>query len=355
MIAKFNPTGTHIHKGFLKVRIDLYPDVTDKTYPIHHIQVPVIPEEGYQGEMDEMGSPVDIDAYNAWKDGLPKVWQLNPALCHFIRIKEASTKASLTDYLEQIFNPTLIKTLDDSLILPNSSHLISHLMRNKSALTTEKIITRDIEDLVASVNSRFASLVLEKASGDRGLPITPQTIVIGAAATDRTAGANIYINTYITEDNPANASGSIDTVEIWMLSAATVSMDVGTIEEVDTNKFTSRDYEDVGDVAAGSIQTFPGLTINVETGDYIGGFSNSGFIEKSGSSGDGYWLISGDQFPCTDVTFDYFTPRAISLHGTGTEAAPAAEGGAQTIMTGAGIRVSGGGGAQNARIGFPAE
>lgn len=29
MIVKFNPTGTHVHKGFLKVRIDLYPDTAD--------------------------------------------------------------------------------------------------------------------------------------------------------------------------------------------------------------------------------------------------------------------------------------------------------------------------------------
>ena len=128
MIARFNPTGTHVHKGFLKVRIDLYPDIGDKTYVLHHVQVPVIPPEGYQGKVDDMGQPVDWNDYNNWVDSLPKVWQLNPALCHFIKIKEASTKADLTDYLEQTFTPTLIKTLDDSLILPNSSHLISPLM-----------------------------------------------------------------------------------------------------------------------------------------------------------------------------------------------------------------------------------
>ena len=65
MNVKFNPTGTHLHKGHLKIRLDVYPDVTAKTYPLHHIQVPVIPEAGYPGEVDKFGAPIDRADYDA--------------------------------------------------------------------------------------------------------------------------------------------------------------------------------------------------------------------------------------------------------------------------------------------------
>ncbi len=67
MLAKFNPTGTHVHKGFLKVRIDLYPDIGDKTYPIHHILVPVIPPEGYPGAVDNEGNPPEMNVTDEYK------------------------------------------------------------------------------------------------------------------------------------------------------------------------------------------------------------------------------------------------------------------------------------------------
>jgi len=69
MIIKLNTTGTHIHKGLLKLRADLYPTVTDKTYALQHVYVPVIPEGATDEQLND----------KAWIDALPHLWQLNPA------------------------------------------------------------------------------------------------------------------------------------------------------------------------------------------------------------------------------------------------------------------------------------
>ncbi len=326
MLAKFNPTGTHTHKGFLKVRVDLYPEPTDKTYKIHHVQVPVYPPEGYQGKLDDMGSPIDQADYDNWIDSLPKVWQLNPCLCHFIKVKEASTKADLTDYLEQIFTPTVIKTIDDSLILPNSIHLVSPLMRDKASLTSEKIVTKDIGDLVTSVNSRFASLVLEKGSNGKGLDIEPQTIDVGSPAVDRAGILGDY--TLIGKTNPANADGTLDTWEVWTQIAAD-NIDFATFFVVSGNNLSTRDTEAVGASNGNSKTTYVGLSTDVETGDYAGLYhnvSNFSTLDRDNSGGDGMWYISAlDKIPCTNQAFSFLASYRISLYATGTEAGGAAD------------------------------
>ncbi|MCH7909853.1 MAG: hypothetical protein IIB38_09590 [Candidatus Hydrogenedentes bacterium] len=155
MKAKFNPTGTHVHKGSLKVRIDLYPGIGDKTYEIHHVQVPVIPPEGYQGEVDKEGSPVDQNDYNNWIDGLPKIWQLNPALCHFIKIDQDTTLASLDGIVRGIFNKATLDQLDDILSKLDTSQ-VSRIMKSK--LGSGKVVSKFTDEDRDKLNTRFASL-----------------------------------------------------------------------------------------------------------------------------------------------------------------------------------------------------
>ncbi len=155
MKAKFNSTGTHIHKGFLKVRIDLYPDVTDKTYPIHHIQVPVTPEGGYQGEVDEMGSPIDQNDYNSWIDSLPKVWQLNPCLCYFMTIKADTTSLQLEQMVKELFDKATLSQLDDLLSQPIIN--IRGVTKLKTQIITDKVVSADI----GAINTRLSSLEVQ--------------------------------------------------------------------------------------------------------------------------------------------------------------------------------------------------
>ncbi len=142
MIAKFNSTGTHhIHKGFLKVRIDLIPEPGDKTYSIHHVQVPVIPPEGYRGKVDEMGGPVDIDDYKSWIDGLPKVWQTNPALSHFVKINADTVLDEV--FAKQVFDSAV--EIDDALSKSDTQR-VSQLMRTKCG-NGGKVAGVDISEL----------------------------------------------------------------------------------------------------------------------------------------------------------------------------------------------------------------
>ena len=149
MRVKFNPSGTHIHKGFLKVRIDLYPEPTDKTYAIHHIQVPVIPEKGYQGEVDAEGSPVDQNDYNNWIDSLPRVWQLNPCLCHFVKI-DADTPLDDT-LIRQVFDKDTVLQVDDALSKSDIPKL-QQAMKTKFG-NGHKVFSADIDAINLTLSS----------------------------------------------------------------------------------------------------------------------------------------------------------------------------------------------------------
>jgi len=155
VITKFNPTGTHEHHGFIKVRIDLYPEVGDKTYPIHHILVPVIPPEGYPGEVDAEGNPIDWNDYNNWIDSLPKIWQLNPALCHFIKINSNISLLELRAKVNEVFDLKTKLELDDALSKDNTQ-VVSQIMRTK--LGDGKAVSKFTDEDRDRLNARLTSL-----------------------------------------------------------------------------------------------------------------------------------------------------------------------------------------------------
>ena len=128
MKVKFNPTSIHVHRGYLKVRLDVYPDPIDKTYPLHHILVPDVNSAefvaGYGGEVDDMGTQLNPTDYDRWFRKLPKVWQLNPCLCHFVKIDADITKEKLDSIAQGIFDIATLKQLDDKLAVGDSILLI---------------------------------------------------------------------------------------------------------------------------------------------------------------------------------------------------------------------------------------
>jgi hypothetical protein len=139
------------------------------------------------------------------------------------------------------------------------------------------------------------------------------SIDIGMEATNR---STYYISaTLIGRGNPANASGKITSVEIYA-AGKLYNCQVATFYETDTNEFSTRDYETIGTVTAGSKQTFT-VDLDVKTGDYLGIY-HDGAIEGD-DSGDGCWYItSADHIPCTEQAFSFQSNRTISLYGTGS-------------------------------------
>lgn len=300
MILKLNTTGTHTHKGLLKLRVDVYPSIGDATYSMHH--VPDIPE----GATDEQVNDP------SWVSALPK--KLNPALCHFFTVPEDFSLEDVEEYLRNLFDPDTWATLDNYLAVPNSMHYVSPYMKGKEPLSRDKIVTRDIGDLIESSNTKLASVKeIELTDSGNTEPITPESIDIGNEAIDRSTNAFIYYYTILVLDNPANASGTLDTIQIFP------KIDVDSLKAATfygSNPYSTRDYEACGDAAGGSTVTFSGLDIDVEAGDYLGGKSSSGRVEAD-TGGSGAYKY-GDQIPCTDVTFTSCNWE-ISLYGTGTE------------------------------------
>jgi len=137
-------------------------------------------------------------------------------------------------------------------------------------------------------------------------------IDIGCPAIDRAsylAGPRTVIN----KGNPANATGIITTVEIYAYANLT-DCEVTTFYEGTANRLTTRDYEAIGTVTSGSKQTFM-VSLNVQTGDYLGIFYQSGSIERDTSGGVGLWYIDSDQIPCDTYLFTLGATWVASLYG----------------------------------------
>ena len=78
--AKINLSGCEVRKGKVKLRFDFFLEPGDPRYEEYYLLLPIVPEEGYTGRVNEMGEPVNQNDYNKWLNKLPKQWQNTP--CH---------------------------------------------------------------------------------------------------------------------------------------------------------------------------------------------------------------------------------------------------------------------------------
>ncbi len=99
--AKLEPTGCAARKGKVQLRFSFYLEPDDPRYEEHHVQVPVIPEGGYPGEVDAEGSPVDQEHYNSWLESLPKEWRDNPFHNHFVYLDADATDAEIKQLMAE--------------------------------------------------------------------------------------------------------------------------------------------------------------------------------------------------------------------------------------------------------------
>lgn len=101
------PTGCAARMGKVQLRFSFYLEPDDLRYEEHHIQVPIIPEGGYPGEVDAEGLPVDQEHYNSWLESLPREWRDNPFHNHFVYVdadvSDDEISRLLTESLEEFF------------------------------------------------------------------------------------------------------------------------------------------------------------------------------------------------------------------------------------------------------------
>lgn len=313
-------SGCGIHKNRAKLRLDLLMNPDDPHYDKHHVYVPVIPEGGYPGKVDKEGSPVDLVDYQKWEDSLPHIWQNNPFHCHFIYPERDTTDESIKQEIERCLDYfyAFHKACWDA-----DKEFIDEWKKvpSKAGDVRCPFVRGDPKDLevnqlkVADILSRVDEFQIASAvSGDFELPQGKGTITIGNTASNRNYRIwNGY--TYIDHMNAADGTGTIDTFEMWFDTSYenATGVKAGTFYGSDTD-YTGRDYENIGDVTAGSKQPFSGLNCGVTSGDWAGIYASSGRLEAD-TAGTSYFK-SGDQFGAGQQTYS-LNAVTISLYGTG--------------------------------------
>jgi hypothetical protein len=136
-------------------------------------------------------------------------------------------------------------------------------------------------------------------------------IDVGSEAINRSTYNNE--GTSVDRNNPANASGTITSVEIYANSAMS-NVEVATFFVVSGNNLSTRDSEAIGSVAAG--YTTHTVSLNIVTGDCIGIYFSAGGLDRD-TTGGGFWKNAGDQIPCTNVLFTLTANGTLSIYGAG--------------------------------------
>lgn len=147
-------------------------------------------------------------------------------------------------------------------------------------------------------------------------------IDIGADAISRAtycSGASTHVN----KENPANARGTLISVEIWARQIL-YNCIVGTFYTTNGNTLKCRDSVAIGDIAAGSKQTIPlDPGLSVEAGDYIGIYFTTGRLERDTTGYAGRWYVSYESIdPGDEADYSFLAGDAISLYGEGVLPSP---------------------------------
>lgn len=144
----------------------------------------------------------------------------------------------------------------------------------------------------------------------------PIIIDIGELAIKR-ASIRTSEFTFVNKGNPANETGTIKSVEIWA-NQELIDCRVATFYVVSGNNLSTRDWEQIGKVTAGSKKTF-NVNIDVQAGDYIGIWYWNGYIETDFSGYSGVWQAMAKYIPCINKGFALAEGDAISLFGIGSD------------------------------------
>ena len=144
--AKVNTTGTHIQKDFLKVRFDIYPPQGSKTYALYYVDY-------YDREPTEE-ELADKDLL----DKIPTHKELNPCLCHFIKVSPETTKKELEGIVKDMFDNSTLSSLDNSLSNSSLADTVPNIMKEKKGTGRGLAKNEQTPMLIAMMNTRFGDM-----------------------------------------------------------------------------------------------------------------------------------------------------------------------------------------------------
>jgi len=146
-------------------------------------------------------------------------------------------------------------------------------------------------------------------------------ITIGSDAIDRVSSYGNTSYTAFDTTNPASADCTVYKLEIYCVSGHNATaLKIGVFYGSSTS-WTYRAGTTIGAVTAGSKQTFTGLSFAAQTGDIVGFYDTSAWIENDNSSGGGHLLQkAGDHCKAegAQTYADIFNPVKMSLVLEGT-------------------------------------
>jgi len=318
------------HGGLVKLRIDMFLEPDDARYDERHTLVPVIPESGYPGLVDKEGSPVKQSDYDLWLEKLPHIWRDDPFHCHFLRfepdVSQDTVEAAINHHIPNFYKAwteewdKIPGGMRHGWDVATRTKALGRPRRYDKEFTLLELGTRPAECQAKLGLIVASNLSIRSTDIGEIFPATP--IDVGAAATDRNTvwGSNY---TVVCKANPANDTGWLDTAELYAV-ATTSSVTVGTLYGSGTT-YTPRDSEVVGIVEAGAKRTFTGLVIDVESGDYIGCYHDTGGGLELSDTGSDIYYKSGNQWAAGSQTYTLFSNYDLSCYGTGdTEPPPVA-------------------------------
>lgn len=155
------------------------------------------------------------------------------------------------------------------------------------------------------------------SSGEHTVAVSAHSpaITTGSAVANYSQSGAAGITRIATQE-PVSYNGTLIAFNFFAVTDLT-GVEVATIYNVGGNNWTTRDYESVTDVTAGSLQTKT-VNLDVRQGDYPVCYFTGGSIEQNNADTGSYVATAaGDQIPCTNQAFTPGTLRSISLGATG--------------------------------------
>ena len=191
-------------------------------------------------------------------------------------------------------------------------------VRNKPASIIDRIVK--ISPILQKIDNRLRKYkpihlcwLFEKLS--LSVPrylIAESSIDVGTSCDDR----EYYTGdgeTHINRNNPANASGVLTSICIYMNTSGNVK--IGVFDVVSGNTLKCRSAYNCGYLSAG----YHSFSVNmaISAGDYIGAYS-AGRKEYIDTAGSGVWAIGGDTCVVNNQSaYAAHSPGTMSLYGAG--------------------------------------
>ena len=248
-VGLINISGSEVwHKGLVKLRIDFLLEPDDARYDERYTYVPVIPKEGYPGLVDKEGTPLNQADYDLWLASLPHYWRDDPFHSHILRfepdVSQETVEASILFHIPNFYKAWTEGWdkekggMRHGWDVATRTKALGRPTRYDKEFSLPELGTRPAECL-SKLNLIVAS-DLSVHTKDIGETFPSTDIDIGSPAINNTDYVGAY--TTVGKENPANDTGTIDTIEIYA-KVSLVNCEVATFFVVLSNNLSTRDSE----------------------------------------------------------------------------------------------------------------